>query len=99
MATRSAPGLLNRLAAALPSLPRRDPDPTVEDHADVPEPVLCPDDCDGTELMGPSIATIADEHGGDLDWLRVQFAPINSDAIVTVCDECNGVVDVLALGN
>jgi len=58
---------------------------------------LCPGHCDGTEVMGPSIEAIADEHGGDLDWLRVQFAPINSDAIVTVCDDCNGVVDVLAL--
>jgi hypothetical protein len=98
MATRTTPrSLISRITAALPSLPRREP--TVEDHMDVPEPELCPDHCDGTEVIGPSIERIAHEHGGDLDWLRVQLAPINPDAVVTVCDECNGIAGVLALGD
>jgi len=57
----------------------------------IPEPELCSGDCDGAEVMGPTVATIADEHGGDLDWLRVQFSPINPKAAVTYCDECHGV--------
>jgi len=94
MATSSAPGLLDRLLEAFPSLSRA-PEPTVEQHMDVPEPVLCRGDCDGTVEIGPSIATVADVHGDDFDWLRTQFAPINSDAVVTVCSECDGITGTL----
>ncbi len=88
MATRSAPGLLDRLVSAFPSLPRREPDPTVEDHVDVPEPVLCRGECNGVEKMGPSISTVADVHGDDFDWFLVQDATsLNEDAVVTVCSD------------
>jgi len=99
MATSSAPGLLARLTDALPSLPRREHEPTVEDRLDVPEPVLCRGECDGTEVLGPSIETVADVHGDDFDWFLVQDAPINEKAVVTVCDECNGIAGTLGLGH
>jgi hypothetical protein len=94
MATRSAPGLLDRLMTAFPSL-RRTEQPTVEDHCDVPEPVLCRGDCNGDHIMGPSIETVAAEHGDWKDWFFVQDEPINHDAPVLVCSECDGIAGVL----